>query len=106
MRIEAKGHQSIIKTKSALNRKQKASKVLHLLMLEEPENHLSHSSLSELIATLQTESSRQMIIATHSSLIASRLDLRNIIMLSARSPAPASLSDLESSTVEVFYQGP
>lgn len=101
-----KGHQSIIKTQFALQKKQKTSRELHLLMLEEPENHLSHSSLAGLVSSLQAESNRQMIIATHNSLVASRLDLRNIIMLSTTSAEPASLTNLGETTARFFIKAP
>lgn len=56
---------------------------IHALLLEEPENHLSHVSMKRLVNQLATERQTQVFIATHSSHISSRLDLRKAILLGA-----------------------
>lgn len=76
-----KGAQCIIKTQLALSRKQaeKAS----IILIEEPESHLSFSRLSELMGVIEKAASgRQIIASTHSSFVANKLGLENLILLS------------------------
>ena len=76
-----KGAQCIIKTQLALSHKQaeKAS----IILIEEPESHLSFSRLSELLGVIEKAASgRQIIASTHSSFVANKLGLENLILLS------------------------
>ena len=82
IRHRGKGRQCFIKTEFALQRHQQQGE-LHVLLLEEPENHLSHVSMKRLVNQLATERQTQVFIATHSSHISSRLDLRKAILLGA-----------------------
>lgn len=75
-----KGRQCFLKTEFAL-RKHKAASQLHVLLLEEPENHLSHTSMRRLVQSLADADQTQLFIATHSSHISSRLDLRHALLL-------------------------
>ena len=75
-----KGEQTIVKTKLSLG--QKKSKAASILLLEEPENHLSHSKLNQLICELkQGNQEKQVIVSTHSSFVANKLGLGSIILL-------------------------
>ena len=75
-----KGEQCIIKTKLALSHKK--SKEANLILLEEPENHLAHTRLNQLIHTIKSEhQDKQIIISTHSSFVANKLGLDNLILL-------------------------
>lgn len=77
-----KGEQCIVKTKLALSHKQTQRK--NVLLLEEPENHLSHTKLNELIKHIQgTNEEKQVIISTHSSFVANKLGLGSLILLNA-----------------------
>lgn len=77
-----KGEQCIIKTKLALSHKK--SKEASLILLEEPENHLTHSRLNQLIHKIKFEhQDKQIIISTHSSFVANKLGLDNLILLNA-----------------------
>lgn len=100
-----KGKQCFIKTAFAL-REREANKTLDVLLLEEPENHLSHTSMNKLICHIQKAHNNQIIIATHSSLICSRLDLRKSILLNSASSTPAKLNDLSSETAKFFIKAP
>lgn len=53
-----------------------------IILIEEPENHLSYLNMEKLIKMLGDTYGQQMIISTHSNMIASRLHLSNLIMLS------------------------
>jgi putative ATP-dependent endonuclease of OLD family len=75
-----KGEQCIIKTKLALGHKK--SKEANLILLEEPENHLTHSRLNQLTNNIKEEhQDKQIIISTHSSFVANKMGLDNLILL-------------------------
>ncbi|MDR0506783.1 MAG: AAA family ATPase [Dysgonamonadaceae bacterium] len=75
-----KGEQCIIKTNLALSHSK--DKEASLLLLEEPENHLAYSKMNELVFIIEKYYiDKQIIITTHSSFIANKLDLKNIILL-------------------------
>ncbi|MBL7851620.1 MAG: AAA family ATPase [Cyclobacteriaceae bacterium] len=94
-----KGEQSIIKTKLALAHKK--SKEANFILLEEPENHLSHSKLSELIGYLKADSQgKQIVITTHNSFVANKLGLDSLILL--HDQRTIRLNDLSSDTKEFF----
>ncbi len=89
-----KGEQCVIKTKLALSAKKNAEATA--VLLEEPENHLSHTRLNELIADLtEKHGQKQIIISTHSSFVANKLGLDHLIVL--RSGEVARISELEAS---------
>jgi putative ATP-dependent endonuclease of the OLD family len=94
-----KGEQSLIKTKLALSHK-KATEA-SVLLVEEPENHLSHSRLNKLINFLTEENNeKQIIISTHSSFVANKLGLENIILIN--NLKTTKLTDLDSETFNFF----
>jgi putative ATP-dependent endonuclease of OLD family len=75
-----KGEQSIIKTKLALAHKK--SQEANLILLEEPENHLAFSRLTQLIHSIKSQhEDKQIIVSTHSSFVANKLGLDNLILL-------------------------
>ncbi len=73
---------------------------IHALLLEEPENHLSHVSMKRLVNQLATERQTQVFIATHSSHISSRLDLRKAILLGAT--RPVLMNELSAETAALM----
>ena len=94
-----KGEQSVIKTKIALSHKK--TKTKNLILIEEPENHLSHATLNELLRDIKrAREDRQVIITTHSNFVANKLGLGSIIFLG---PAGnTSLDALDIDTQEFF----
>ena len=100
-----KGRQCFIKTEFALNRGA-SGRSLDVLLIEEPENHLSHTNTRKLIQLIRQSEDQQLIVATHSSLICSRLDLRNAIMLNSSCSQPATLAQLSSDTARFFVKAP
>lgn len=100
-----KGKQCFIKTAFAL-RERDEGKTIDVLLIEEPENHLSHTSMYKLISLVEKAHDNQIIIATHSSLISSRLDLRKSILLNSAATKPASLTDLTMDTAKFFAKAP
>lgn len=69
-----KGRENIIKTEMSLN-----NRAFDLVLIEEPENHLSHSNIKKLINVIDSANNEQLIITSHNSLVVGRLDLENVI---------------------------
>jgi predicted ATP-dependent endonuclease of OLD family len=101
---KGKGRQCFIKTEFALRKRGDESR-LDVLLLEEPENHLSHSTMKQLIELIRKSSNKQLFIATHSSLISSRLDLRRTLLLGV-TQKPAALKSLPKDTAAFFMKAP
>lgn len=101
---KGKGRQCFIKTEFALRDRGPA---LDVLLLEEPENHLSHVHMRKLIERIAASEKKQLFIATHSSFIATRLNLQKVLILSEENPSqPASLKDLSQETAGFFMKAP
>jgi putative ATP-dependent endonuclease of the OLD family len=89
-----KGEQCIIKTKLALSTKKNTEATV--LLIEEPENHLSHARLNQLIGDLSADNAdKQVIISTHSSFVANKLGLENLALL--RHSKVARIGELKAS---------
>lgn len=94
-----KGEQCIVKTKLALGHKK--SKEANILLLEEPENHLSHTKLNELIHSIKANmGEKQILISTHSSFVANKLGLDSLILLN--DSKTIKLKDLNPDTKNFF----
>ncbi|MCW5223547.1 ATP-dependent endonuclease [Verminephrobacter aporrectodeae subsp. tuberculatae] len=101
---KGKGRQCLIKTEFALMRNN-AGHSLDVLLLEEPENHLSHSNMKRLIARISESEKKQLFIATHSNQICARLDLRKAVLL-GKGDSPVRLKDLSEETATFFIKAP
>lgn len=99
-----RGRQALVKTDFAMSRG-KGSDTIDLVLLEEPENHLSHAGMRKLVNSIAGQSAKQVIVATHSSVIASRLDLRNARLLDSKGNI-ASLATLSPETADFFCKAP
>lgn len=75
---KGKGKENIIKTQIVLDKNEGK---IDVLALEEPENHLSFINLKKMINKIQEQTGKQMIITTHESMIASNLNLNNILWI-------------------------
>lgn len=74
-----KGEQSNVQIKLAIQNK---SKDIDLVMMEEPENHLSHTNLSKLVHYIDNQrSNKQLFLTTHSSYVLNKLSIDNICLL-------------------------
>lgn len=100
-----KGKQCFIKADFVLN-KDKKSNEIDLVMLEEPENHLSHSNMKMLLENIISSTNKQIIVTTHNNLIASRLDLRNSILLNSNNNQLLLLKNLDIETANFFTKAP
>jgi predicted ATP-dependent endonuclease of OLD family len=96
-----KGEQSAVKMKLAMH----AAGAAHVLLIEEPENHLSYSSMTQLIDKIAALSTaQQVIIATHSSFVLNKLGVDNVILFSAQ--GQMKLDQLPSDTHDYFMKLP
>lgn len=100
---KGKGKQCFIKTELAL---QRSESNLEIVLIEEPENHLSHINMQRLIQMIYQTNDKQLFIATHSDLISSRLDLRKTILLNSSSNLPLKLDSVSLDTAKFFMKAP
>ncbi|MCP8685936.1 ATP-dependent nuclease [Marinobacterium sedimentorum] len=100
-----KGKQCFIKTEFALQQR-KGAKPIDLILIEEPENHLSHLNMRKLINEIEEATQTQIFIATHSNSVCSRLDLHNASLISPLENISISLSDLPDDTANFFIKAP
>lgn len=99
--LVGKGEQNSVKIKLALENNSDA----HILLVEEPENHLSYSRLNGLIERItQKAAGRQSFITTHSSFVLNKLGINNVLLFNGASTL--SLSSLTPSTYEYFKKLP
>ena len=100
-----KGEQCFIKTKFALQQK-KVKSSLDMILIEEPENHLSHLNMKKLLNEIEKATQTQIIIATHSNSVCSRLDLKNAHLIGNNQNGPKNLSELPAYTSNYFIKAP
>ncbi|EAF3115003.1 ATP-dependent endonuclease, partial [Listeria monocytogenes] len=75
-----KGEQAIIKTDLALSDKRAESS--SVILIEEPECHISHTRLNQLLNSIKKNyNTKQILISTHSSFVSNKLGLDNLILL-------------------------
>ena len=96
-----KGAQSVVKTNLSLSNENNTEKP-SVILLEEPENHLSHSNLNILLGYILEENSmtNQLLITTHSSFVANKLGLEKIILL--KNQRLIKFKDLQKDTYDYF----
>jgi predicted ATP-dependent endonuclease of OLD family len=100
---KGKGLQCFIKTDFALYRR---ASNLDIILLEEPENHLSHINMKKLIRKISGASEKQIFITTHSNLISTRLDLRKSILLNNNCLDSILLKGIDAQTAKFFIKAP
>lgn len=99
-----KGEQNNVKMKLALDHK--ANQKCNVILVEEPENHLSYSNMHKLINKISERcDGKQLIIATHSSYVLNKLGIENLILLNSNK-VTATLKSLAPSTQEYFKKLP
>lgn len=75
-----KGAQCVLKTELALTHRQAQN--AQIVLLEEPESHLSFSKLNQLISAIEKKyGNKQIVISTHSSFVANKLGLDHLLLL-------------------------
>lgn len=94
------GMSSLIKTQIALDKPQNN---LDVVLIEEPENHLCHTTLQKMLTEIEKkQSNSQIIITTHNNIIASRLNLKNVIWITMEKAK--SLNDIAKSDANFFIK--
>jgi len=94
---------SWVKTELALQRSQSD---LDIVLIEEPENHLSHINMQKLIQRIRQADDKQIFIATHNDLISARLNLRKTILLNSNNISPLTLNSISEETANFFMKAP
>ncbi|MFI0410646.1 ATP-dependent nuclease [Actinomadura sp. 3N508] len=79
-----KGEQSNLKILLSLNKDAEES---HVVLVEEPENHLSFTNLGKLLRKVGDRCvDKQVFITTHSSFVLNKLGLQRLVLLGGESP--------------------
>lgn len=93
------GMESLIKTQIALDR----ANGLDVILMEEPENHLSFTTLRKMLQEISNkQDNSQIIVATHNNMIASRLNLNNVLWITG--DEVKSLSVVKEGVAEFFVR--
>lgn len=71
-----------------------------VVLLEEPETHLSYLNMHKLIDVISNSTNEQIFVTTHSNMIAARLGLNNLIMLG--NAHKVTLNDISEETATFF----
>lgn len=97
--MAGQGQQASLKVALAMSR---TSGTSTYVLVEEPENHLSYTSLTRLLGRLQGLASidQQLLITTHSSFVLNRLGLDHLLLL--HEGRTATLGSLGADTVGYF----
>lgn len=101
--MAGQGQQAAVKVALAMGHKASSARVV---MIEEPENHLSHASLNKLLHRVEklAGDDQQLFVTTHSSFVLNRLGLDALMFVS--NGAVASLEDISAGTVDYFKKLP
>lgn len=98
-----KGEQCIIKTNLSLGNR--TAKNAGIILIEEPENHLSHTKLNQFIKGITNKSEeKQVVITTHDNFVANKLGLNNLILLNNQKVT--KIDKLEEDTQDFFQKLP
>lgn len=101
--MAGQGQQAAIKISLAMKRHSaKAS----IVMIEEPENHLSHTSLATLLSRIEALATdqQQLFISTHSTYVLNRLGLNSLLLLNRNTAS--KITELTPDTVRYFQRLP
>ncbi|TFB96680.1 MULTISPECIES: ATP-dependent endonuclease [Cryobacterium] len=94
------GEQSAFKILLAL---EKSASDRNVVMIEEPENHLSHSNLNTLIGLIRERSvGQQLVLTTHSSFVLNKLGVEKLRLIS--NGTVGVLNGLEADTQSYFLR--
>lgn len=101
--MAGQGQQAAIKISLAMKRH---SANVKIVMIEEPENHLSHTSLTTLLERIESLASdnQQLFISTHSTYVLNRLGLDALHLLNQNSVS--KITELDPDTVSYFKRLP
>lgn len=79
-----------------------------ITLIEEPENHLAYGNLNKLLYMLDRNTERQFLCTTHSSFVANKLGLQNLVVIGAAEGGIGSttLKELPEETYKFFRRLP
>lgn len=98
-----KGEQNALKVMLALQRRADDA---NLILIEEPENHLSYSSMNTLITKIRERcAGKQILITTHSTYVLNKLGLENLLLLNATNKS-TTMTELPADTQTYFKRLP
>lgn len=97
------GSQCMIKTEHALN---KQIDNIDVILIEEPENHLSYLNMKKLLNNIIQSTKKQIFVTTHSSMICSRLNLKKVICLNSNSINTVDFKNISEETSDFFMKSP
>lgn len=99
--LVGKGEQNSVKIKLAIE----AAEACHVFLIEEPENHLSHTNLGRLVGHLADRcKGKQLIVSTHSSFVLNKLGIDHILMFNGKTAI--TLDHLPPDTKSYFQRLP
>lgn len=101
--LSGQGHQAAVKILLAMARNADSAR---LAMVEEPENHLSHSSLNKLLKAIGdvAGNDQQLMITTHSSFVLNRLGLDALRLVA--DGTVAKMASISGETISYFKKLP
>lgn len=99
--LVGKGEQNAVKIKLALEN----NTACQILLMEEPENHLSHTNLNKLISHITNQADgKQLLITTHNSFVLNKLGVDNVLMFDGVNTV--TMNDLPKDTKKYFQKLP
>lgn len=97
------GSQCMLKIKSSID---KQSENIDLILIEEPENHLSDTNMKKMLNDIMNSNKKQMFVTTHNSMICSRLNLQKLIALSDNNISTSEFNSIPDDTANFFIKCP
>lgn len=98
---KGKGKENLIKTEIALGKNIDSD----VISIEEPENHLSHINLRQMLKNIENnKNGKQLIITTHNNSIVTRFDLDKILWINECNNTLCSLGDVCDKVKEYFIK--
>lgn len=95
------GTQNVIKVELAIAHDEDD---VNMILMEEPENCLSHTNMAKLVHRVSSTTGKQIFISTHSSFIANKLNLGNLLLVENGEVKP--FHDLPVETITYFKKLP
>ena len=95
------GNQNAIKVELAIAHDEDD---VNMILMEEPENCLSHTNMAKLVHRVSSTVGKQIFISTHSSFIANKLNLGNLLLVKNGEVKP--FRNLPTETISYFKKLP
>lgn len=77
---------------------------VNMIFIEEPENNLTYANMAKLINSIESLGGKQLFVSTHSSYVANKLSLSNLILM--RQGNSFSFSSISPNTINYFKKLP